>query len=122
MKVLLSIKPEFADKIFLGIKKYEFRKSIFKNRGINKVIVYASSPISKIVGEFDIESILHEELNILWEETKEHAGIEKQYFYNYFSKKDFGFAIKIKSFKKYDIPINIQTLGKTPPQSFLYLN
>ena len=29
MKVLLSIKPEFADKIFNGTKKYEFRKEIF---------------------------------------------------------------------------------------------
>ena len=32
MKVLLSIKPEFAEKIFNGTKKYEFRKSIFKNK------------------------------------------------------------------------------------------
>ena len=31
MKVVLSIKPEFANKIFDGTKKFEFRKSIFKN-------------------------------------------------------------------------------------------
>lgn len=31
MKVLLSIKPEFAERIFNGSKKYEFRKVIFKN-------------------------------------------------------------------------------------------
>ena len=28
MTVLLSIKPEFADKIFSGEKKYEYRKYI----------------------------------------------------------------------------------------------
>ena len=38
MKVLLSIKPEFAEKIFNGTKKYEFRKSIFKNKDVDKVI------------------------------------------------------------------------------------
>ena len=47
MNVLLSIKPEFAFKIFDGTKKYEFRKSIFKKPGVKKVIVYASSPTGK---------------------------------------------------------------------------
>lgn len=32
MKVLLSIKPEFANKIFEGTKRFEFRKSIFKKK------------------------------------------------------------------------------------------
>jgi predicted transcriptional regulator len=39
MKVLLSIKPEFADKIFEGTKLFEFRRSIFKNEKIKKVVV-----------------------------------------------------------------------------------
>jgi predicted transcriptional regulator len=30
MKVLLSIKPQFAEMIFSGTKKYEFRRSVFK--------------------------------------------------------------------------------------------
>ena len=29
MKVVLSIKPQFANKIFDGTKKFEFRKAIF---------------------------------------------------------------------------------------------
>ena len=45
MKVLLSIKPEFADKIFNGTKKYEFRKSIFKNKDVDTVVVYPKSVI-----------------------------------------------------------------------------
>ena len=122
MKVLLSIKPEFVEQIFNGNKKYEFRRTIFKNKGITKVIIYASAPISRIVGEFDIEEILTDNVNELWNITKEFSGINKEYFYKYFSKKDSGFAIKIKSFKKYETPLNISSLGKKPPQSFLYLN
>ena len=53
MKVLLSIKPEFADKIFNGTKKYEYRRSIFKKKEVKTVVVYASSPIQKIIGEFE---------------------------------------------------------------------
>ena len=60
MKVLLSIKPQFAVKIFDGTKKFEFRKSIFKNSKINTVVVYASSPMQKVIGEFTFDEIMEE--------------------------------------------------------------
>lgn len=58
MKVLLSIKPEFAFKIFEGKKKFEFRKVIFKNPNVKTVVVYASSPVQRVIGEFEIDDIL----------------------------------------------------------------
>ena len=45
MKALLSIKPEFADMIFAGTKRYEFRRAIFKRNDLEGVLVYASSPV-----------------------------------------------------------------------------
>lgn len=57
MKVLLSIKPEFANKIFEGSKKFEFRRSIFKNKQVKSIVVYASAPISKVIGEFEIDTV-----------------------------------------------------------------
>lgn len=45
MKVLLSIKPEFAEKIFSGEKKFEFRRSIFKDKTVKTVLVYASASL-----------------------------------------------------------------------------
>lgn len=69
MKVLLSIKPEFASKIFNGTKKYEFRKSIFK-RDVDKVVVYASSPVQRVIGEFTIADIICNDIESLWQLTK----------------------------------------------------
>lgn len=43
MRVLLAIKEEYASKIFAGSKKYEFRKSIFKDTRVNVIVVYVSS-------------------------------------------------------------------------------
>ena len=60
MKVLLSIKPEYVEKIFSKEKKYEFRKSIFKNPNIKSIIIYSSSPVKKVVGEFEIENIIQD--------------------------------------------------------------
>jgi predicted transcriptional regulator len=122
MKVILSIKPEFAEKIFAGSKKYEFRRSIFKKTDIKTIVVYASSPVQKIIGEFEIERILLDDLDSLWNKTKDYSGISKNYFFDYFINKEKGFAIKIKSTKKYKNPKCIRgDFNLFPPQSFLYL-
>jgi predicted transcriptional regulator len=122
MKVLLSIKPEFAEKIFNGTKKYEFRRSVFKNPNIKTIVVYASSPVQKVIGEFEIESILNFDLKTLWELTKDSAGISKQFFFDYFDNKDNGFAIKIKNTTKYGKSLCLKNdFNASPPQSFMYL-
>ena len=122
MRVLLSIKPEFALKIFSGSKRYEYRRAIFKNREVSNVIVYASNPIRRIIGEFEIEDILHDELPVLWAKTKNHAGISKEKFLKYFTDKSKGYAIKVKSTRIYDDPLPLNSFMVTsPPQSFLYL-
>jgi predicted transcriptional regulator len=123
MKVLLSIKPQFVDKIFSGQKKYEYRRSIFKREGINKVIIYATAPISQIVGEFEIDKIIFDDVSELWEKTNDHSGINKEFFYKYFSDRNKGYAIKIKSVIEYNIPKNLnETYGVMAPQSFVYIN
>ena len=60
--VLLSIKPEYVDAIFAGSKHYEFRRRIFANRDIERIIVYASSPVQRVVGEFEIDEIIESEI------------------------------------------------------------
>lgn len=122
MKIILSIKPEFAEKIFEGSKRYEFRRTLFKNTQVKAVVVYASAPISKIIGEFEIESVLHKELDRLWDDTREFSGITRDYYEQYFTGKELGYAIKVKKTKRYQEPLCIkEAFGLTPPQSFAYL-
>jgi len=122
MKVLLSIKPQFALKIFDGTKKFEFRKSVFKNSNINTVIVYASSPMQKVIGEFTIDEIMEEEPEALWEMTKRHSGITKDFFDEYFFNRDRAFAIKVKDTTRYKEPKELRDFDLNfAPQSFVYL-
>ncbi len=81
MKVLLSIKPEFAFKIFEGTKKFEFRKVIFKKPNVKTVIVYASSPVQQVIGEFEIDDIFSFNPDAIWKMTKNHSGITEDFFY-----------------------------------------
>ena len=100
MNVILSIKPEFVEKIFSGEKQYEYRKILFKQK-VDTVYIYASRPISKIVGEFKIEKIINDTPANIWNQTKEHSGVTKSFFQKYYAGKDKGVALKIKECKKY---------------------
>ncbi|MDR2979221.1 MAG: ASCH domain-containing protein [Bacteroidales bacterium] len=121
MNVLLSIKPEFANKIFNGTKKYEFRKSIFK-KDVKKVIVYASSPVQRVIGEFDIIGILCKDTESLWHETKKYSGITKDFYDEYFANKEMAYAIKVGTVRKYSCPKYLSDFDiEYAPQSFAYL-
>lgn len=122
--VLLSIKPEFVEKIFSGLKRYEFRRVVFKSKNVSRVVVYASSPVQRVVGEFEVAGILALEAKKLWQQTKKYSGIAKDYFDCYFADKETAYAIKIKKVKRYATPKTLEDLRPSirPPQSFMYLN
>ena len=120
-KVILSIKPEFVEKILNGEKKFEYRKVIFKDTEVKKVLIYASAPISKVVGEFKIKNILEGLPDALWYQTCKKSGISYDYFSKYFKKRAKGYAIEIKRVKKYRKPKDISTFGMKAPQSFAYI-
>lgn len=121
--VLLSIKPEFVHKIFEGTKKFEFRKRVFKDISVKKVIVYSSSPEQKVVGEFEIESILNDTPDKIWEQTKGHSGITQEFYNDYFKDCNKAYAIKIATTKKYRKPKFLADYNiRSAPQSFVYVD
>lgn len=124
MKVLLSIKPEFVEKIVEGRKRFEYRKNIFKRTDVSSVVVYATKPYGKVVGEFEIENIIQDKPSNIWRETKNYSGISRQFFNEYFDGRDTGFAIQIKGFIKYETPMELSFFDKNikvAPQSFCYI-
>jgi len=122
MRVLLSIKPQFVDKIFAGTKKYEFRKSLFKKSGVKHVVIYASAPIKRVVGEFEIDDILSDDVDVVWNRTQKYAGITKSFYKLYFHERKTANAIKIGKIKKFDKtkPLSDYNI-KQAPQSFCYI-
>lgn len=120
--VLLSIKPEFAYKIFEGTKKYEFRKQIFKDSSIKKVIVYSSSPEQKVIGEFTIDDILNDTPSDLWLQTRDYSGITQAFYEEYFRGRKNAYAIKVASTKLYEQKKDLSDFDiMFPPQSFAYV-
>ena len=120
--VLLSIKPEFAHKIFEGSKKFEFRKQVFKDTSVKKVIVYSSSPEQKVIGEFEIETILSDTPYNIWIQTKLYSGISQEFYDEYFKGRDNAYAIKVASTKRYRKEKSLADYNvQSAPQSFAYV-
>lgn len=118
---LFSIRPEYVEKIFNGTKKFEYRKQ--PNRiPISKILIYETAPIMKIVGEAEVEKVLVDTPEVIWEKTKEYSGISKEFYFQYYRRRYAAVAYQLKNIIKYDIPKELSDFGiKRAPQSFCYL-
>ncbi len=122
MSVLLSIKPEFADRIFTGEKKFEFRRAL-PAEDVERVVIYVSSPVQRILGEFMVGRVLSMSPSALWRQTRDHAGITRAYFNQYFAGRPLAHALEVGRVVRYRQPIDPwQSVDDfTAPQSFMYL-
>ncbi len=119
--VLMSIKPEYVQGIMSGRKIYEFRKKAFK-RTVDRIYIYSTVPVKKIVGEAEIESIIVDTPEELWKMTYKGAGINKDFFDSYYENREKAVAYKLINIKKYQKPKTLSEMGiKTAPQSYQYL-
>lgn len=119
--ILLSIKPEYANKILSGTKKYEFRKHLAQG-DINKIIIYATSPEMKIIGEVEVLGTLSMKKTPLWEKTKSEAGISREKYREYFRDSNIANAYVLGKAIKYDEYKSLNDFGiSQAPQSFVYI-
>lgn len=126
MNALLSIKPEFADKILSGEKQYEFRKTRFSSPAeVDTIFMYASSPAQELVGSFTFDDIVKGPPAELWREFGEQSGIKSESrFMDYFSGNSTGYAIAIDEVTALESPIDPhqEVANFRPPVSFQYVN
>jgi len=126
MNVLLSIKPEFSDKILSGEKQYEFRKTKFSDpTRVDTVYMYASSPVQRIVGAFSVGRVEEASPEMLWDEYGGVSGIDDQSrFMGYFSDTEKGYAIEVEESKALHPTVDPRTFIEDfhPPVSFQYVN
>ena len=105
------------------VSEYEFRKSLFKRSDVKFVVIYASAPIKRVVGEFEIEDILSDDVNTIWERTKEYSGITKVFYTSYFQKKKTANAIRIGHLTRYEEAKSLSDYNvHQAPQSFCYIS
>ena len=122
-KILISIKPEYVNEILSGRKKYEYRKVKAKKDNVDKMIIYATAPIMKVVAEIEILKILEDTPDLIWENTKEYSGINKSFYDKYYENRNIAIAYQLGKIKKYNKPKELSDFGISySPQSFIYID
>ena len=126
-RLLLSVKPKYAEKVFRGEKIVEIRR-VFSEKWIgHRVSLYASRPLSALVGEATVENVFAGRPQQIWLKYGPAIGCLKQEFDGYVGSAEKVFAIELRNVLPYveAIPLNQVTylLGKElrPPQSHLTL-
>ncbi len=120
-KILLSINPEHVENIISGKKKFEFRKTRCCS-SIDKIIIYATSPVMQIIGEVDVTNTIIDLPEKVWSLTAEHSGISKSFFDKYFLNKEYAVAYELNNVQLYEKPLKLEDLGLSyAPQSFVYV-
>lgn len=123
--VIISIKPKYALQIIEGKKTIELRRK-FPTENIKGgiAIIYASSPIQKIVGYAFIEDVKKLSVSSIWEEFSKQTCVTKTFFNSYFNGLDEGFAIALSNPIKLRTPVDVKALEEeyrfSPPQSYRY--
>ena len=119
---LLSIYPEFVERIFDGSKTIELRRIPLPDE-LAHVIVYATSPVMRIVGYFDVAKVVHDTPAKIWNQYREVLGIDRKRYFKYYESRDIATGILVQKTHQLPTPRKLSFLSKslTPPQSIQYL-
>jgi|GEM_PF-315518 len=121
MKAIISIRPKYAEQILNGTKQFEYRKTSIKCP-VSSVLLYATYPIHKVIGEFTFSHIISTTHEELWQQTQHAAGITKDDYDHYFSGRKVAHALAITSVTRYPQPLELEKHYGIyyAPQSFMY--
>jgi len=121
--ILLPIKPKYAEMILNGEKDIEFRKS-FPKQDVDKIVIYATAPISRIVGEVEVKEQVEERYRdaiicpyLCWFYK---VGISEAELKKYYEWKEYVYYYVLGKVTKYDKSLSELGINYVP-QNFVYL-
>ncbi|MCH7496576.1 MAG: ASCH domain-containing protein [Candidatus Marinimicrobia bacterium] len=125
--ILMSIRPQYVDRMISGDKSVELRRRRPKHMGNGTIVlIYASRPVGLIMGAFKVDHLVEKPKEQLWREVRKKAGVTREEFERYFSGVANGVGIFFSSFRRLPEPIRPESSGSNgiqihPPQSYRYV-
>ncbi len=124
--VLLSIKPRFAEEILSGVKRFELRAGSGIESGF-RVVMYASSPVKALVGEFTVGRVLVGSFEdvLRFVSSFPNPGVGEDDYSYVRGRKRRVMAIEILNPIRYCKPVTLDELRRVglrnPPRSYMFL-
>ena len=124
--LLISLKPNYADLLFKGLKKAELRRRDLSRMKGRDVFVYVTSPVMQLRGGFRVGDVVTGTPDEIWDEVSREAGVERREFDAYYAGQKIACALKIENVWEYDDPLGLSALRAkfqsfVVPQSWRYV-
>ena len=119
--IIMAIKPKYADMIYDGTKRWEFRKVPPPVPGW--VLLYESAPVSAVTGQVYLAAKIQGEAACVWGFAKTQKnigggpGITVREFYSYVGKAKSVSACATFFAERFKSPIHLPA-GVHPPQNY----
>ena len=126
MPLLLSLKPRFAELVFIGEKTVELRRRIASTMIGREVFIYVSSPVRMIRGGFRVAEVWSSDPESVWSEVASRAGVAKAEYDAYYEGCGIAHALALSDVWAHEAPVEIEGVrralpGFRPPQSWRYV-
>jgi predicted transcriptional regulator len=117
--ILISIKPRFARAILDGDKRFELRRFVPRFTAGDRALIYASSPVRRVVGAFTVGELATGSPEEVWQAIGGRgSGLSEQGFLAYMGQAARCAAIEVRAPRRFEPPL---ALPFRPPQSYQFL-
>ena len=125
--LLLSIRPQYSEKIFSGEKSTELRRLRPAVEAGDLVLVYTSAPSCEMTGAFLVRAVDDGTPETLWQTVRNSCGLTRQQYDDYFRGSKKAYAIGIERAWRLESPFKLAHIRNRsvqfhPPQSYRYLD
>lgn len=125
--LLLSLKPRFASLILDGTKTVELRRIAPKINPGHNALLYASSPVRKLVGTCRVVDVVVDSKAEIWNRFGRQCALTEEEYEEYFDGAKHAVAIIIDTPQRLQESPSLAAMrnrlsGFSPPQSFRYLS
>lgn len=122
--VLISIHPQYANKIISGEKRIEFRRRWTKV-DVSTIVIYSTAPVGRIVAIANVVKTISGSPTKLWEFGRAPGtGITREKLFEYLKGTRIATAIELGAVQEFTSAVEPSMVfgeGFRPPQSFRYM-
>lgn len=124
-KILLSVRPSYAEQIFAGTKQVEIRRKFSRKWKGRQAVVYGTQPLGSLMGEVTLSEITAGKPSEIWERFGPKSGCSHEEFADYVGNSPEVYAIELSDLRPYLSPVGVAQISHLihedlrPPQSFL---
>lgn len=102
---MIALRPKYWEMYKDGSKTWELRKAGRCPLKTDKLIIYATSPVCRIIGEADLLSVRVGHLDYIWDIVNGYCGVTRDQYNSYYRDQHIAVAYRLGHIWAYSNPV-----------------